>query len=105
MTGLNEPRQCIQTCMKIMLEVAAKDDKSSFGFIGANSIGESELETKRFRVYSRYMQTFFNSENYTHHYNLAKSAYLLINKKEMEKNPQLITDIVNGFKELYPYFD
>ena len=104
MTGLNEPRQCIQTCMKIMLEVAAKDDKSSFGFIGANSIGESELETKRFRVYSRYMQTFFNSENYTHYYNLAKSAYLLINKKEMEKNPQLITDIVNGFKELYPYF-
>lgn len=91
--------------MAIMKEVAAQDDKASFGFIGANSIGESELETKRFRVYSRYMQTYFNTEEFEHHYNLAKSAYLLINKKELSAYPGLIKDIVEGFKELYPYFD
>ena len=106
LTGLNEPRECIQTCMAIMKkEVASRDDKASFGFIGANSIGESELETKRFRVYSRYMQTYFNTEEFEHHYNLAKSAYLLINKKELSASPGLIKDIVEGFKELYPYFD
>ena len=32
LTGLNEPRECIQTCMAIMKEVAGKDDKASFGF-------------------------------------------------------------------------
>ena len=105
LTGLNEPRECIQTCMAIMKEVAGKDDKASFGFIGANSIGESELETKRFRVYSRYMQTYFNSEEFEHHYNLMKSAYLIICKQQLKDNSNLINDIVEGFKELYPYFD
>jgi hypothetical protein len=105
LTGLNEPRECIRTCMAIMKEVAGKDDKASFGFIGANSIGESELETKRFRVYSRYMQTYFNSEEFEHHYNLMKSAYLIICKQQLKDNPNLINDIVEGFKELYPYFD
>ena len=105
LTGLNEPRECIQTCMAIMKEVSGKDDKASFGFIGANSIGESELETKRFRVYSRYMQTYFNSEEFEHHYNLMKSAYLIICKQQLKDNPNLINDIVDGFKELYPYFD
>ncbi len=33
-----------------MLEIAMEDDLSSFGFIGANSIGESIKETKRFQV-------------------------------------------------------
>mgnify|MGYP000054384353 FL=1 len=37
--------------------------------------------------------------------NIGKSAYLLLNKKELHSNPNLINDIVEGFKELYPYFD
>lgn len=88
-----------------MKEVAGKDNKASFGFIGANFIGESGLETKSFRVYSRYMQTYFNSEEFEHHYNLMKSAYLIICKQQLKDNPNLINDIVDGFKELYPYFD
>ena len=51
MTGLNEARECIYTCMAIMNEVAKKDSQASFGFIGANRIGESEDNTSRFRVY------------------------------------------------------
>ena len=91
--------------MAIMKEVSGKDDKASFGFIDANSIGESELEAKRFRAYSRYMQTYFNSEEFEHHYNLMKSAYLIICKQQLKDNPNLINDIIEGFKELYPYSD
>ena len=104
MTGLNEPRECIYTCMAIMKEIADKDSCASFGFIGANRIDEQEKNTSRFRVYRRYTLTLFGHNEYEHLFNIEKSAYLLVNKKEMEKNPQLITDIVNGFKELYPYF-
>ena len=54
---------------------------------------------------TRYMQTYFNSEEFEHHYNLMKSAYLIICKQQLKDNPNLINDIVEGFKELYPYFD
>ena len=37
--------------------------------------------------------------------NLLKSAYLIIRKSELKNNPLLVNDIVDGFKELYPYFD
>ena len=105
MTGLNEARECIYTCMAIMNEVAKKDSQASFGFIGANRIGESEDNTSRFRVYRRYTLTLFGPNEYEHMINIGKSAYLLLNKKELRSNPNLINDIVEGFKELYPYFD
>ncbi|WP_231552778.1 hypothetical protein [Prevotella melaninogenica] len=105
MTGLNEARECIYTCMAIMNEVAKKDSQASFGFIGANRIGESEDNTSRFRVYKRYTLTLFGPNEYEHMINIGKSAYLLLNKKELRSNPNLINDIVEGFKELYPYFD
>ena len=105
MTGLNEARECIYTCMAIMNEVAKKDSQASFGFIGANKIGESEDNTSRFRVYRRYTLTLFGPNEYEHMFNIGKSAYLLLNKKELRSNPNLINDIVEGFKELYPYFD
>lgn len=105
MTGLNEPRRCIKTCMAIMFEIAESNPKASFGFIGANMTGESETYTKRFRVYERFMTTFFSSAEYLHKVNYAKSAYILLNKKEQAANPHLLDDITEGFKVLYPYFD
>ena len=47
LTGLNEPRPIINTCIAILMELAEQYPDSSFGFIGANLIGESEKETKR----------------------------------------------------------
>lgn len=105
MTGLNDARLCIKTCIKIMLEISSTDNKASFGFIGANMIGESELYTKRFRVYERYMTSFFNNTEYVHNINYAKSAYILINRKHLATNPDLLDDITNGFRLLYPYFE
>ena len=105
MTGLNEPRQCIKTCMAIMDEVAQKDPLASFGFIGANMENETEIYTKRFRVYERYTTSYFDTKHFEHHVNYAKSAYLLVNRRQLEERPTLLDEIVEGFKELYPYFD
>ena len=103
MTGLNEPRQCIKTCMAIMDEVAQKDPLASFGFIGANMENETEIYTKRFRVYERYMTSYFDTKHFEHHVNYAKSAYLLVNRRQLEERPTLLDEIVEGFKELYPF--
>lgn len=50
LTGLNEVRPVVNTCIAVLREIAENDPLSSFGFIGANSEGESTVETKRFRV-------------------------------------------------------
>ena len=105
MTGLYEARQCIRTCMAIMEEVAKNDSLASFGFIGANKIDESAINTKRFRVYRRFMLTSFGNDEYLHQYNIAKSTYVMINRKHLKEYPELLEEIVNGFKELYPYFE
>ena len=105
MTGLNEARQCIRTCMAVMEEVALSDPHASFGFIGANKLDEDEANTKRFRVYRRFMLTNFGNEEYKHQFNVEKSAYMLINRKYLAAHPGLMEEIVSGFRELYPYFD
>lgn len=105
MTGFNEARPCIRTCMAVMQEVAKSDPKASFGFIGANRIDEPEANTKRFRVYRRFMMTNFGREEYEHYDNWEKSAYILINRKELAEHPGLLDEIVKGFSELYPYFE
>jgi hypothetical protein len=105
MTGLYEARQCIRTCMAIMQEVAKNDPMASFGFIGANRIDESEVNTKRFRVYRRFMLTCFGNDEYLHQYNIAKSTYIMINRKQLSVHPQLLDEIVSGFRDLYSYFD
>jgi len=105
MTGLNEARQCIRTCMAVMEEVALSDPHASFGFIGANKLDEDEANTKRFRVYRRFMLTNFGNEEYEHYENWEKSAYMLINRKYLAAHPGLMEEIVSGFRELYPYFD
>ena len=88
-----------------MEEVARNDPRASFGFIGANKLDESEANTKRFRVYRRFMLTNFGNTVYEHYENWEKSAYLLVNRKEMEEHPGLLDEVVKGFRELYPYFD
>ena len=88
-----------------MQDVAKHDPQASFGFIGANRLDEEESNTKRFRVYRRFMLTYFGNDEYVHRFNIAKSAYVLINRKELAAYPKLLDEIVSGFKELYPYFD
>lgn len=105
MTGLNEPRAVVNTCVAIMLEIAAIDSHASFGFIGAASESEDEANTKRFRFYKRLMATYFSKAEFRHFGDTEKSTYILIRHKELAEHPTLIEDIEQGFKATFDYFD
>lgn len=105
MTGLNEVRPIINTCIAIMQEIANLNPHASFGFIGANMHGESEYLTKRFRIYCRIMATRF-TENVFEHFQIAqKSAYIMIRKSELEQKPELLQLFTSKFIQFYDYFD
>lgn len=105
MTGLNEARPVINTCIAIMQEICNINPHASFGFIGANMQDESDVNTKRFRVYKRFMATYFREELFEHFFNIKKSSYLLIRREELSTHPNLLNELELKFKELYSYFD
>lgn len=105
MTGLHEARPVIHTCIMIMLEIARKNPHASFGFIGANMPEESTVLTKRFRVYSVMMATYFNEAVFNHYVLIEKSAYLLIRKSELEQHPDLLSELNRNFAQMYSFFD
>jgi hypothetical protein len=105
MTGLNEARPVINTCITIMCEIGKKNPHASFGFIGANMHDESTYSTKRFRIYSTMMATYFAKNVFSHYVLIDKSAYLLIRKAELELHPELLTKLNVKFKQMYNYFD
>lgn len=105
MTGLNEARPIIRTCIAIMAEIAKTDSYSSFGFIGANMQDESTFMTKRFRVYSAFMATYFSEILFEHYMMMDKSAYLLVRRTELEKSPDLLSLLSRKFNQMYDLFD
>lgn len=105
LSGLNEPRPVINTCIAILMELSKQSPNSSFGFIGANIIGEAENETKRFRVYRRILTTYFSEEQFLHYQIVEKSAYALVRKTTIETNPNIIHDISKYFSTNYTNFD
>lgn len=105
LTNTNEPRRIIYTCINIMISIYEKDKSASFGFIGANSEGENVCCTKRYRIYSRLIATYFSDKYFVHKENKEKSAYMLINRKELEHNIDLISQIEEFFITQYEYFE
>lgn len=51
------------------------------------------------------MATNFSDKYFLHTELKDKSAYLMVNKIELENNPNLINDIQDAFTEQYEYFD
>lgn len=105
LTGLNEPRPIVNTCVSIMLEIASTNPRASFGFIGAAIEGEHEANTKRFRFYRRIMATYFSKEQFKHFGDMERSTYVLVRRAELDSNPMLIEEIQEGFKATFDYFD
>ncbi len=105
MTNTNEPRRIINTCINIMLTIYEKNKKASFGFVGANGFNEDISCTKRYRVYSRIIATYFSNKYFYHKENIEKSAYMLINNLALDDNPDLIKQIETFFSEQYEYFE
>jgi len=106
MANTYEPRRIINTCINIMLSIYENDKLASFGFIGANGIGENTTyNTKRFRVYTTLIATYFTWENFVHKENKEKSTYLIVNRKSLDCNPNLVKDAEEFFTAQYDYFD
>ena len=102
LTHTFEPRRILNTCVNILLDIYRDNPGASFGFIGANLIGESEANTKRYRVYKKIVTTYMGAETFHHHYNVEKSAYILVNKRKLKENPSLIAQIEQFFTDIYP---
>lgn len=105
LTGLNEPRPIINTCILIMLDLSQQYPRSSFGFIGSNINGESHFLTKRFKVYSKIISTYFSEDNFLHYQIDDKSTYAMVRQTEIKNNPHLIDEISNYFSDNYTNFD
>ena len=88
-----------------MLSIYDQNDKASFGFIGSNSDGESVSNTKRYRVYSRIIATYFSDKFFMHIENIDKSVYMLLNRRQLELNSNFKEDIEESFMQMYDYFD
>lgn len=87
------------TCLKIGKDIQKNNDLASFGFIGANDLGEGKDNTKRYRVYKKIVKEFFSSENYYHVRSDENSLYLILNKqnKNIDKN-KIINTIAENFE-------
>lgn len=100
-----EPRRILYTVMNIMIDIYKGNPKASFGFIGANCENEDTANTKRYRVYNKLVATRVSNEIFKHVEDKRTSAYMLVNRKELEEYPDLIEKIEKSFMELYDYFD
>lgn len=105
LTHTFEPRRIINTCVNIMLEIYAQNSKASFGFVGANSIGEDSCCTKRYRFYANMMATYFTGNFFYHKENPEKSAYMMVNLSQLAENEQLIEEIEEFFVEQFNFTD
>lgn len=91
--------------MSIMGEILKINPYASFGFIGSNCDGESVENTKRYRFYSRIVATKIDNLRFLHIENVEKSAYLLVNRRELDRTPDLMDKIEEEFSDLYDYFE
>lgn len=88
-----------------MLSIYEANGNASFGFIGSNGIDEDICCTKRYRVYSKLMATYFSNKHFYHKENIEKSAYMLINNDALKANENLISQIEDFFSNQYDYFE
>jgi hypothetical protein len=107
LTNENKARSIIYTCLEIILTIGRKNSLASFAFIGSPTNeeikrGESKLEkTKRFRVYSTFVKTYFSYDNYEHIVDVDKSAYAIMSRKAIEANLYIKQELTNYFDKIY----
>lgn len=77
-----------------MLSIYKRQPNVSFIFQGANSVGEMEKETKRFRIYSFMMENLFSPASFDRFSYTNKSVYLLRNRKADPNMLAIIDDVL-----------
>ena len=101
LTGNNDVQGCVRTCIEIMLSLLQSNPKTSYGFIGANLVGESMNNTKRFKIYRQVMENLFSPLYFTHYSLQAESVYLMLNNPMLKEKPQFFNVIKKSYVEYY----
>ena len=84
-TNTFEPRTIFYTLIHIMLDVLKRDSSASFFFIGAEDERDvSEMVSRRFRVYRRFVSSVISDEEFEHYRRNDLSLYMLINKHSVK---------------------
>lgn len=92
----------VSTCIRILISIYKKDALASFGFLGANCIGENgngdepKSNTKRFRIYKRAMENLISEDLFFHSMDIRNSTYLMVNKRH-----ESVDDIINKAKHMF----
>ena len=104
LSNLNEANMVISTCLLVGVDFFNRFPDASFGFIGERKEDENVANTKRFRVYKLFVESYV-SLNYFSHYSLSEySAYCLINNKVGDTD-KYMSDIVDYMRKTFVDFD
>ena len=104
LTNDYEPRTIVCSCINIMYEYFRKNDRSSFGFVGARDLIEPKFldgSSKRFRFYRRMMLSIFGSKTIAQCYDVTNSMYLLVNRKMLDNGNLSMSVIETEISRLY----
>ncbi len=99
--GAAEAIRIIHTCIRVMLYVIKRDPLASCTFIGSPKPGEDKANTQRYRIYTQLMLTFFPSTEWKHEDFGGESAYLLLNRQALARDPDLLRKAAAMFDALY----
>ena len=104
LSNLNEASMVISTCLLVGVDFFNRFPDASFGFIGERKEDENVANTKRFRVYKLFVESYV-SLNHFAHYSLSEySAYCLINNKVGDTD-KYMSDIVDYMRKTFVDFD
>ena len=99
LTNINECSRILTTIGYIMKEMVQNNPYASFGFIGSPLPGESNQNTKRYRLYSNVVSQLISPILFEQKSLIQKSAYLLLNRDNHE--PDLQKKIEEMFNRIY----
>lgn len=97
LTNSGCPWRILSTVLIISLRFLEKNPYASFAFYGVEDIGESQNETRRFRLYRQLLKNYIGYDTFDPYEYKGKSYMLLLNKRNPD--PQLIQKIEKMFKE------
>jgi hypothetical protein len=88
-TNLFEVQPLIRTCLNLLLDVFRNEPYASFIIIGESDKEETRLNTIRFRVYRRVLESFFSPVEFEHRVWEGLSAYVMLNRNYPQKQELL----------------
>ena len=103
LTHLFECPSVLGTITKILKELNDANPFTSFVFVGTNLPNEGKDNSKRYRIYALIVANLISLVNFNHYMNPKNSAYLLLNKHNLEE--KLLSKIVNMFTLIYTDVD